>query len=508
MNSRYSRDRILNGLVYFVLGKGLSAIAGFGAVLLVIRVLSVEEFAAYSILIALVEMISAISGFGFVHAVLRYVPELYAKHYQTSLKNFVASTFVMRTALLVLVTMLAYFFSNIFANVFSLERFLFAYQVFLIVVVLRATTHFLSQVLESTLHQKTVQIGFLTATVARFVGMLYLTFESNPNLVDVIWVEAISDVLSLVIMFASVVRLLMDSSNQNPIDDGKWLKGNLKQIAKFAFAGYVQHMAITPYAGHTNRLVGGSMLTVASMAAYGFALSMYEYIRRYMPALLLVGLIRPVIVARYSQHKNFSAAASLCNQVVQVNILLILGVVNVLLVGGGDMLMVISAGKYGQGSVLLLAMLFFVLLLETQRDQLEMLAQTIERYHFLIYSNIVLALSIFLAILLIPAIGALGFPIANGIGLLVANEWVRKKMKDGGFIFKHPWGQTMRTLLICLVTTNIGVFLKFIGLAWYFAMALSIISYMLLAYILCKNSVLDFIRSLMGNNSNESVASK
>lgn len=506
MSSRYSKDRILNGLVYFVLGKGLSAIAGFGAILLVIRVLSIEEFAAYSVLIALVEMISAISGFGFIHAVLRYVPELYAKHYQVSLRNFVASTFVMRTISLMLVTMAVYFFASMFTNVLGLEKFLYAYQVFLIVVVLRGTTHFLSQVLESTLHQKAVQLGFLTATVARFAGMLYLTFQGQVDLVDVIWLEAFSDVLSLIIMLISVIRLLVDTSNQNPIDDGKWLKENLKQITQFAFAGYVQHMAITPYAGHTNRLVGGGMLSVTAMAAYGFALSMYEYVRRYMPALLLVGLIRPVIVARYSQSKNFTLAASLCNQVVQVNILLILGVVNVLLVGGDDMLMMVSAGKYGHDSVLLLAMLFFVLLLETQRDQLEMLAQTVERYHFLIYSNIVLASSIFLAIVLIPRCGAIAFPIANAIGLLIANEWVRKQMKSSDFIFKHPWRQTVRVLLICLVTTTTGVFLKFISVPWYFAMIFSILSYMLLSYLLCKNYVVDFIRNLTGNSSNEGIA--
>ncbi|MYN18433.1 AAA family ATPase, partial [Rugamonas sp. FT107W] len=40
------------------------------------RLLPVDQFASYSVLVALVETLTAVSGLGLAHALLRYVPEL------------------------------------------------------------------------------------------------------------------------------------------------------------------------------------------------------------------------------------------------------------------------------------------------------------------------------------------------------------------------------------------------------------------------------------------------
>ncbi len=90
MSERYGQARIKRGLFNFALGKGVSALAGMAAIVMVIRALSVQSFAAYSVLVALVEIVTAISRLGLAQALLRYaVPELYAKHFQVSLRRFV-----------------------------------------------------------------------------------------------------------------------------------------------------------------------------------------------------------------------------------------------------------------------------------------------------------------------------------------------------------------------------------------------------------------------------------
>ena len=498
--SRYSGERLKRGLIHFVLGKGVSAIAGMLAMMLVIRELSIEAFAAYSVLVALVEMLTTISGLGLVHALLRYVPELYNKHYQASLRQLILGSLGLRSGVLLLASLAAYALANQFAPLVGLGAAIAAYKAFLLVVVLRSTTHFLSQILESTLHQGTVQLGFTSATIARLVGMLYLLKVGDVQLIDVIWVEVASDALSFVIMLYGVVGLVRDRSAENKDDDGSWIKANLKPITKFAIAGYLQHLAITPYGGHTNRLVGGGLLNISAMAAYGFAQSLYEYIKRYMPAQLLVGLIRPVVVARYSESRDFSVAAGLCSKVLQINILIIFGMYAVLVAGGGEALLAISAGKYGAEAMLILSVLFLVLLLETQRQQLELLVQTVERYHFLIFSNILLALSILLAVICLPLLGAVAFPAANAVGLLVANYWVQRNMQLADFRFKHDWFATIRGLVLCTLSAFVGLSAKHLGLPWYLAASITGIVYAALAYVICGSMVRTFTRELTGNS--------
>ncbi|MGZ8270518.1 MAG: beta-1,6-N-acetylglucosaminyltransferase [Methylophilus sp.] len=513
MSDRYSSARIKVGLLHFMLGKGASAIAGFAAMLLVIRELSVSSFAAYSILVAMVEIITAISGFGLVHALLRYVPELYAKHYQLSLKKFLTYSICIRVVVLFATGLVAYYLSDAIAPKIGLGAMLDAFKLFLLVVVVRSITHFISQILESTLHQGNAQLAFLLAAIARLVGMLYLAHQGNVTLIEVIWIELIADVLSLLVMLVGLIKIVADNTHINPEDDGNWPKRHLKQIAKFALTGYLQHLAITPYGGHANRLVGGGMLSIVSMANYGFAQSIYEYIKRYMPAQLLVGLIRPIVVARYSERKNFSTAANLCNQVMLVNVLLIIGLYVILMVAGKDGLMMISAGKYGADALLVLSALFLVLLLETQRQQLDLLVQTVERYQFLIYSNALLASSILLAFVLIPFLGAVGMPLANVIGLLVANAWVNRQLNSAGFTFKYPWFISASILLLGVFALALGEILKYSGVTWYWATLAATLSYGALAYVVSGSMVKLFIGNLMGKthtvlpplqNSNES----
>ncbi|MEQ1558601.1 MAG: oligosaccharide flippase family protein [Methyloglobulus sp.] len=503
MTKRYGSERIKKGLTHFMLGKGVSAITGLGASLLVIRVLSIESFAAYSVLVALVDVIETVSGLGFGHALVRYVPELYSKHFQKSLGRFVFGSLALRTGFLMLMTLVVYAFSAQLAPLVGLSDALVGFKVFLLVVVLRSTAHLSSLILESTLHQGAAQFGFSLSAMTRLIGMCVLLYRHQSALVDVIWVEVIADGLSLLVMLFSISRVvsLKNKDQQNPEDDGFWFRKHSKQVINFALSGYATHLAISAYGGSTNRLIGGSLLTVGAMATFGFAQSLYEYVRRYMPAQLLIGLIRPIVVSRYCEKRDFSAPASLCANILQINILLIAGGIALLVVGGGDVLALISGGKYSVDAVPVLIMLFVVLILDTQRQLLEVLAVTIERYDHLILSYILLSVSVVIAVFLVPTLGAVAFPVANALALLVTNMWIQHKLsKDTKFRIRHDWVAIFKVIVVCEMALLVGDGTKYLGLPWYYALLLSTIIYSTLAFLLCGNMVRNFIKDLTGRS--------
>ncbi len=500
MTGRYGGERIKRSLAHFILGKTVSAIAGGVAIILVVRLLSVADFAAYSVLIALVEILTALSGFGIAHAILRYVPELYAKHYEVSLHKFVVGSVVIRSALLLVLAAAFFYFAESLALTIGLHGAIEAYRLFLLVVVLRSSAHFLSQILESALHQGIVQLGFTLATVARLAGMVYLLQKSNVQLIDVIWIEAISDAFGLLVMTIGIIRVVKLGATDHTIDerDSGWLSTHLRQIIRFSAAGYMQHLAILPYGGHTNRLVGGWGLSAGAMASFGFAQTLYEYVKRYLPAQLLVGLIRPVVVARYSMTRDFSAAAQLCGKVLQINLLFI-GVLLVTLgVGGEEALSSISNGKYGADSAVIFGLLIVALLFETQRQQLELLVQAVERYRFLILSNALLSASFICAILLLSTVGAIAFPITSIVTLVLANAWTQHMLHAEGFFFQHDWRSTIRLVLVASGALILGEIAKFCGAPWYLATLLAALAYVVMAYVYCGAVVRSFVENVVG----------
>ncbi|GAB7562295.1 hypothetical protein LG202_03340 [Methylobacillus methanolivorans] len=486
--------------MHFVVGKGGTAFAGVFAALLIVRELSIEEFAQYSILIALVELLTAVSGLGLAHALLRYVPELYQKNYQSSLKKFVYSVLSIRTFVLGIALSFAYLFTdNIIGNI-GLSSALAAFQVFLLTVLFRSTVLFLSQILESTLHQGAAQLAFFIAAATRVAGLIYLSYQGDVDLYSVVWLEVVSDILSFIVVIVAVNYVVAKNPNETEVaaEDSSWIRTHLKKIMNFAVVGYIQHLAILPYGGHTNRLVGGHMLSSTSMAHYGFAQTIYEYIKRYLPAQLLVGLVRPVVVARYCEHKDFSVPAKLCELVLQINYLFIAGLFVLLIVAGKEGLSLLSAGKYGSDAFSIVVALFFVLVLETQRQQLELLVQTVEKYQYLIYSNSLLSTSVIGAILFLPLFGPIAFPMANAVGLLVANAWVRYQLKAEGFAQQRDWFPIITILIISLTSIFVGEALKAANVVWYISGLSSGVVFGVLGFVLCRGIIIDFMRDFIG----------
>ncbi|WP_422188655.1 lipopolysaccharide biosynthesis protein [Aquabacterium sp.] len=475
----------------------VSSIAGFGAMVLVVRCLPVVDFAHYSVLIALVEYLTAFSALGLAHVVIRYVPELYMKGYSHSLRVLLRGATSIRAVVLLGIALIGYWLSAFIVPWIGMSGAAKAFEAFLVVAVIRSTGHFFSQILESTLHQGVVQIAFSLASVGRLVGMLYLYHRGDVQLVEIIWVEAMTDAIATTIMAGAVFFVATRNKAVNEVEgDLGWLSANFKTVSKFAYHGYIQHLAGLPFGSNTNRLIGGYFLTASAMANFGFALSLYEYLKRYLPAQLLVGLIRPVLIAKYSVKKDFSVASSMCENIFIINIALIGGGVVCMLVAGPNLMHVISGGKYVDDATFVFMALLSVLLLETNRLQLELLVQTVERYEILILSNAMLAASVGLGILLVGWLGAAAFPIGNALGLLVANQRVNRRLRRLGYIYQHDWRVIMRLVALIVFSVIFGKVMLGIGLAWYVALAVSIFLYCAAAYLLYGVRIRSFIGGL------------
>lgn len=480
---RYGRERIRRGAVHFLLGKGISSVAGFAVLLLLVRELPVAEFAAYSVLQAFVEVFTALTGFGLTHAALRYVPELYARHENKVFRGFVVGTSGLRLLFLTLACLLAYAAGDALARLFGLAAWVGVFQAYLAVVWVRVNGQFMFQLLESTLHQGLGQAAFVMSTLCKLALIAWLAFNGSLNIERVIWSEVTAEAMGLGLLIISVWRVLRET-NPEPSMQGlaEWWAGNSRRVTRYGFAGYLQHLAILPYGSAPNRLVAGRFLEVYALAAFGFAQSFADMLRRYLPAQLLSGLIRPVLVARYAATKDFGAVVAMLALVFRVNSVLLGLPSAVLLAVGPAAVRALSNEKYGADAAWLLLALVGVLVLESRRFLIDLAIQAVERNGLLVVGNLALAASMLLAVLLIPKMGALAIPLAAGLGLAVSNAWITHRLAKEGFVFTFGYLDFTRILLSVLLASLTGIAVQRV-LGWALGLAIIFVSYPLLLWI-------------------------
>ncbi|UCV17249.1 polysaccharide biosynthesis protein [Ferribacterium limneticum] len=502
MVARFGNVRVKRGLLNFFIGKSVSAVGGLLAMVLVVHGLSIGDFATYSILVALVEVFTAVSGLGLTHVILRYVPELYASYQASALRFIVLAAFGLRSIVLVCALGVAWLFSDSIGSWIGVGNAIHALEAFLLIVALRSTNQFLSQILESMLHQGTAQTAFSLIAVGRCVGMLWLTNSNQVMLTDVIWLEVICEAGAMCVMLFGIFDSLWSKkSNGDENVDDDWHNTNRTEVIRFATSAYLQHLATLPFGGNTNRLVGGAMFGSVMMASFGFALSLYEYAKRYLPTQLLIGLIRPIVVARYTTTRNFSVAAGLCEQSLQVNLVILTAMLAVLLVCGEELLGLISGGKYVEHSVVLLCVLLVFLGLETQRLVLEVLAQMVDHYEILIPTNLFLSLSVIGGVAGYALLGAVAFPIANLLALVIANYWTAHRLASMGFRYSHDWAGTGWSLVVFLISVLAGKLCQYAGIHWSISLLVTLMVFGLLFLKIQLKPTIRFARELIGEKA-------
>ena len=462
---RYSRGHVKIGLMHFLRGKVLSSIGGIVYLLLLVRELEVAEFASYSVLTAFVELFTALTGFGLTHILLRYAPELHVQKLDLSLRKLLAATIGLRAITLLASLGIAYAFGIVIAGFFELSNWIWAYELFLIVVFLRATRNMIFQAMESLLQQKLAQRALVIITYLKLIALAGLLLSSQIGLRPVIYLEIVSELIGLALMAYWHASWLKQVS-KGAVETGNWLSENLRRMAGYGTVGYVQHLAIMLYGSSPNRLAASRYLPVAEVAAFGFAQSLIDMVRRYLPAQMLAGFVRPVFIAQYTRHGDFGALVKMANLVLKSNFILLALICVPMLVSGPELFSALTKGKYSNLAAALFTGMLGVLALESQRHMLDLLLQAIEKNAIQVLTNLMLSSSILLSLWLIPEFGAMAVVFANALGLVVTNVIIVLYLRSCGMYYAVMLMLLIKLVLALMLSVFVGMMLKAILGPW------------------------------------------
>lgn len=462
----YSAARIRRGALHLVGGKALTALAGVGTFLLLVRELPVEQFGAYTILFGLVELVDAVSGVGATQILSRYVPELLVERRHATLRRVVAMALAFRAAALAVFLGAVFELAPHVFPLLGLGDWQWAAKAYLAVVLVRVIELSLFAVLESMLQQSVAQLGLSFVTALRFAAVAGASAQGLLDLEAVILIELATDLIGLGILLIGLMRKIPRHPGRADENAAGWMRDSWRRMRDFGLKGYAQHLLIAPYTGSTNRLLVGGTLASVEVAFFGFAQSVTDLIYRYLPANLLAGIIRPVLTARYVRDRQFADLQLAANLIFKIDAVLVCAAAVAIFAGGAPMLDLVTRGKYGEGAVSLLLLMCALLLAYSMRSVLDQVCHALERNGPLIWANTLMLLSLVPGIALLPIAGVYALPAANLAGGVLACATVTWRLRREGFGFRYDIGGLARLLAVTGTAMLGACCVRWVGAGW------------------------------------------
>ena len=217
-----------------------------------------------------------------------------------------------------------------------------------------------------------------------------------------------------------------------------------KAVAQYGWHAYLHNLGTPDSSGPQNHLrlyVGAT-----GVAALGFAQSMAEFVRRYLPVNFLISMIEPIFISRYRADKDFGALDALVSVIFKINLFVLAPLVSWLAFSGEGVLDLMTGGKYLDQLWLLIGLLV-LLAFESHRTLIHLIVMAIDETWLLVMSQFWPLAMLAGLLVLIVFYGLAGFLAGlSGISAFI-NLYLVYRLRQKGYPYRPDWKNIAR---ICL----------------------------------------------------------
>lgn len=409
MGVPYTLGRARSSLIHFGLGKVAAALTGLVLLLVLVRALAPRDYGAYVALLAFLEIFYLLTGWGLSTIAQRYVAEYRVKASPGRFRTFILRLLALRLALalgfvaLIAGVALAGLEQGWIARegpVAALGGPLLGGTVALLVA--GVMVRFLDELFAALLMQGATQGLLFLRNAVRLAALVALMGGGPVALHALVLLEAL-------VQFGSVVLgagLLAGHLHSNAVSGGDPHYAN-PRLASVSLRFFLVQALGQLYGADILKLLTTRLLGVTQTAVFGFAQAFADIIRSYLPAYLLTGWIRPLLVARYVERRDTAELAWLAGLALKLNLFVLAPVAVFFALDGRAFAALLSGGRYGDAG----AMLFWLVLLVAVQSVhlvLGLVAVTLERAGANIVATLLAGLALPFALVLAPRFGLPG----------------------------------------------------------------------------------------------------
>lgn len=416
----YTKENARQGALHYLMGRGAAGIAGFLTVILLVRFMDVQNYAAYTALSGLVAMCGVLSALGMERVISRYVPE--GRLYRTTneLGRFVWITSAIRFIAGLLVTLVLYLLwpaIDRFLVVSDFKFFSIALACFIVAEVM--FQHF-SSVLQALVMQKKLTQLLIIQWAGRLVLIAVFVFmNALISWENALWVFAIPEVIGVVCFIVVIKRHLHGLSNPVQTETTKAHWPNWGNVTDVGMHNYGFTLLAAPPQGYFMKLLTSAYLSAEVVAAYGFFISIAEKARQYIPLHFFYGLLEPIMVASYLKDRDFSALSQRCQLLYKSNLLLMVPAIAWVAIAGDPIVGLMTGGKF-QGLSWILLLVMVQLTIGSHVVLLQLILNSLEKSKLLISASLValpiMLIAMAMAVTLSP-VWLLGAPVIFSLAM-------------------------------------------------------------------------------------------
>ena len=486
MNAPTQKDHfglssIRKSLKYFIFGKGSNAFLSIAILFSLARFLSKDDYAVFVSWQAIVIMVGLISTFGTQSVTQRFLAELRTNS-NPFIYKFLGYGVALRLLFAILVSTILIFNISFVSSALNIPYAQDLLIIFLLVGALRVTSLTLSQACDALLWQRLSQVGLVAANTFRFIGFICVYHFYGLSLSKVVVIELIAEIIFFTYLVVGVKanqRADMESPTEST-ESTEWWQGNRDRVVQYGISKYFVSISRAFYGSGPNRLLALNFTSLKDAALFGFADSIIALSRRFMPAVLMVGFIRPVFISRYTKGSGVAPLVDMANLIFRINLTILIAMIVGVLIVGEPVFNLITNGKYGD-AYLLIAGFLVLLVFEGLRYILELLIEVVELNRISLISNVVQSSSFVLAIPLFAFIGLWAILVANLIGTMMACGICVLQLNRHDFKLRFETKLVSLILFEGLVLWGCGYLLQFSFGSIYLTIACMLIIFAILA---------------------------
>lgn len=454
INKHYGLKAVSLSFRHFVTGKAFKIISSLAVLILLARLLKTEEYAVYISFQGIIVLVGLIGTVGVQPVLFRYLPELRSSENNLMMYRMLWVGVLLRALIIAFLFFIAIQLMPFIAEKFNLVDWQWLMAPYFLIAIAHFTTLTLSQSLESLLWQKQAQYTLAAGSMLKLVLLLGAASVNQLDLLALVIIEGIAEMLMLSgLVYFGLKRWRSDE--HRAAGDLGWWKHNARRVIRYGFFGFLVSQTRVLYGSAPNRLLTAYYMPTGEVAVLGMADSIIKLARRFMPTRMLVSMVRPIFMARFSSDGDFQSLVGMSNLVYRVNLGVLVLPIALLFVVGTPLFDWLTAGKYGLAAPLLGGFLC-IMIAEGMRTLLELLVQAVEKNHIFLISNLFQSASLFLAIPLFPSMGLWALVVANLSGTVMANIVIIVWLKRIGYRFRLDKLLSLQIILYGTVSALMG----------------------------------------------------
>ncbi len=328
-----------------LIARPLSAVGGLLVLVLLSRKLSAPEYGIYFALWASAEILILASNFGLLYSVYRYVSADEAIDGKIHPRGPVWGLVGWRTVSLLLVAGSLTLFPTLLHSLSGRSaQTIGLIPLLAIIVFCEGMARFIEAIFDSMLCQSRSQSTLITRTWLRVLGIGFFVLQGGITIRQVVQVEVVATFIGASIALALLLGIYRRASNY--ADDEKAEYVTIRRMMKFALPAFASDLLALVYGPDALKLALAGVSGSSMLAVFGFAYALTAVIQRYMPAILLTGIFRPIFVATAKKPDGTALLSDLVGTIIKINWLMVLPIIAFMYFAGSPVLSILSHGNY------------------------------------------------------------------------------------------------------------------------------------------------------------------